>query len=186
VNSEPAKTRRECRVVLMGMMGSGKSTVGRLLAQRTGWPRYDNDALLQELYGMTARQIVDAEGEEQKREKEQAALAYALSRPAPCIIDAAGGTITSEASREALKAAIVVWLRASPETLYRRASGGAHRPFMEGGEEWMRATESQRRPLYASVADIQIDTEWRKPTAIADKLMARLRERCPELSELSG
>ena len=57
---------------------------------------------------------------------------------------------------------------------------------MDGGEEWMRATEAERRPLYAAAADIQIDTDWRKPPAIADKLMARLRERCPELSELSG
>jgi shikimate kinase len=117
--------------VLIGMMGSGKSTVGKLLAEKTGWPRYDNDALLLDLFGVTAKQIVEARREEQKREAEYAALAYGLSQPAPCILDAAGGTITSEASRTALAAAIVVWLHASPEALYQRAIGGAHRPFIE-------------------------------------------------------
>jgi shikimate kinase len=173
---------RECRVVLVGMMGSGKSTVGRLLAQRTGWPRYDNDALLQELFGMTAKQIVEERGEEEKREAENAALAFGLTRPAPCILDAAGGTITSVASRTALKPAIVVWLRARPKTLYRRAVGGAHRPFMDGGEEWVRKTDAERRPLYASVADITMDTDKRRPSAIVDEVMTRLRTVCPEIS----
>lgn len=183
MKAEPDEAPRECRVVLVGMMGSGKSTVGRLLAQRTGWPRYDNDALLQELYGMTAKQIVEAQGEEQKREAENAALAYGLTRPAPCILDAAGGTITSQASRTALQPAIVVWLRARPKNLYRRAAGGAHRPFMDGGEEWVRKTDAERRPLYASVADITIDTDKIRPSAIADQVMTRLRPLCPDLSE---
>ena len=64
MKTDPDEVARGCRVVLVGMMGSGKSTVGRLLAQRTGWPRYDNDALLQELYGMTAKEIVEARGED--------------------------------------------------------------------------------------------------------------------------
>jgi shikimate kinase len=169
-------------VVLVGMMGSGKSTVGRLLAQQTGWPRYDNDALLQELYGMTAKEIVEERGEDAKREAENAALAFGLTRPAPCIVDAAGGTITSEASRAALNAATVVWLRARPKTLYRRAVGGAHRPFMESGDEWVRKTDAERRPLYASVADIVIDTDRRRPADIADLVMTKLRPLCPELS----
>jgi shikimate kinase len=172
--------------VLIGMMGSGKSTVGKLLAEKTGWPRYDNDALLLDLFGVTAKQIVEARREEQKREAEYAALAYGLSQPAPCILDAAGGTITSEASRTALAAAIVVWLHASPEALYQRAIGGAHRPFIDGGAEWMRTTEAQRRPLYASVADIDVDTDGRSPADVADEVMNRVAEYCPELSELAG
>jgi shikimate kinase len=168
--------------VLIGMMGSGKSTVGRLLAKRTGWPLYDNDALLMDLYGITAKQIVETQGEEAKRDAENAALAFGLAKPAPCIVDAAGGTITSEESREALRGAIVVWLHAPPETLYRRAVGGAHRPFLEDGEEWVRRTDEERRPLYASVADIAIDTSARVPADIADGLLLRLWDFCPELS----
>jgi shikimate kinase len=164
------------------MMGSGKSTVGRLLAERTGWPRYDNDSLLMDLFGMTAKDIVATRGEQAKNEAENAALSFGLAKPAPFILDAAGGTITSEASRAALRGAVVVWLHAPPETLYQRAVGGAHRPFLEGGEEWMRRTEAERRPLYASVADIDVDTSQRKPADIADGLLLRLMDICPELS----
>jgi shikimate kinase len=164
------------------MMGSGKSTIGELLAARTGWPRYDNDSLLMELFGMTAREIVASRGEQAKRDAEDAALALGLSKPAPFILDAAGGTITSEASRAALRGAVVVWLHAPPETLYQRAVGGAHRPFLEGGEEWMRRTDAERRPLYASVADIEVDTSQRQPADIADGLLFRLMDICPELS----
>jgi len=174
--------RSGCRVVLIGMMGSGKSTVGRLLSKRTGWPRYDNDALLMDLYGMTAKEIVEKRGEEAKRDAENAALAFGLTKPAPSILDAAGGTITSAESREALRDAIVVWLHAPPEVLYMRAVGAAHRPFLDGGVEWMRKTDTERRPLYASVADIDVDTSKRRPNDIADGLLLKLMDICPELS----
>jgi len=170
-----------CRVVLVGMMGSGKSSVGRLLAERTGWPLYDNDALLHELYGMTAREIVDSRGEPAKRDAENAALAAGLSKPAPFILDAAAGTITSAESRQAMGDAIVVWLHAPPDVLYRRAVGGTHRPFLDGGVKWFEATTAERDPLYRAVADIDIDSSQRPPDEIARQVWLRLREFCPEL-----
>jgi len=172
-----------CRIVIVGMMGSGKTTIGKLLAKATGWPRYDNDLLLDQLYGMTPRQILEARGERALREAEDAALAHGLQAAPPAIVDAAAGAITSEASRDLLSTPIVVWLRASPETLARRAAGAAHRPWLQGGEEWFRTTALDRHELYASVADVQVDTDDRSPAEVAGEILDRLREICPGLQE---
>ena len=177
--SEPPD--RPCRVVLVGMMGSGKTTVGRLLAEATGWPRFDNDRLLDQIYGMTAKQILEVRGEEEMRAAEDAALAQGISAEAPSIVDAAAGTILSPTSRELLREPIVVWLRASPSTLFSRAVGAAHRPWLEGGEEWVRTAAAEREPLYSSVADIVIDTDDVSPARAARELLSRLSSLCPEL-----
>jgi shikimate kinase len=163
------------------MMGSGKSTVGRLLGEATGWPVYDNDELLHELYGMTAAELVATRGDQAKRDAEDAALRHGLAMKPPFILDAAGGTIESEQSRKALADAIVIWLHASAATLYERAFGAAHRPFLDNGEGWMIETEARRRPLYASVAKIDIDTENRDPAGVAREAMRGLLRFCPEL-----
>ena len=172
---------RPCRVVLVGMMGSGKTTVGSLLAEATGWPRFDNDQLLDQLYGMTAKQILEARGEEEMRAAEDAALALGVSAAAPCIVDAAAGTILSSSSRDLMREPIVVWLRASPLTLFSRAVGAAHRPWLEGGEEWVRTAAAEREPLYRSVADIVLDTDDLSPSRAARELLSRLSSICPEL-----
>lgn len=175
-----------CRVVLVGMMGSGKTTVGWLLAEATGWPRYDNDTLLDELYGMTAKQLLEARGEDGLRDAEGVALVRALEAEPPCLIDAAAGTILSESTRRALLTPLVVWLRARPEALFRRAFGGDHRPWLEKGVGWLQAAESERRPLYASVADVVVDTDDRSPTDIADEVLAQLRVLCPAAFTTDG
>jgi len=167
-----------CGVVLIGMMGSGKTTLGRLLAEKTGWPRYDNDQLLMELYGMTASELVATRGDHAKRDAEDAALLHGLTHEAPFILDAAGGSIESAASRQALAEPIVIWLRASPATLYRRSLGATHRPFLDEGEAWFRSTAERRGPLYASVADITIDTDEREPAEIAGELVTRIEQIC--------
>jgi shikimate kinase len=165
------------------MMGSGKSTIGRLLAEATGWPRYDNDQLLQDIAGMTAAELVAVRGDQIKRDAEDAALHRGLGMTPPFILDAAGGTIESEESRNALSDAIVIWLHASASTLYQRAFGAAHRPFLENGEAWMIETEARRRPLYRSVADIDIDTENRDPDDVAREALLKLTRLCPELED---
>ena len=167
--------------MLVGMMGSGKSTISRLLSAATGWPTYDNDELLLQTYGMTPKQILESSGEQQMRDAEDAALAIGLASEPPCFVDAAAGTIMSEASRRLLSAATVVWLRATPETLFRRAAGAPHRPWLDGGEEWMRNAAAERYALYESVADLVVDTDDRPPSEVADEVLSRLGELCPEL-----
>jgi shikimate kinase len=167
------------RVVLVGMMGSGKSTVGRLLAARTGWPYVDNDQVLRRLSGSTPRRILDELGEAELRRLESAALWAALETPSPCIVAAAAGTILDPANRRRLRdAATVIWLRASVVVLARRAVGAEHRAWLDGdAAEWFAANSAARDPLFEEVADVIVDTDSRSPSETADEILARLASR---------
>jgi shikimate kinase len=166
----------EPRIVLLGMMGSGKSSVGRALSDRTGWPFVDNDALVERATGRTARQLLAEEGEGPMRAAESAALSAGLALPAPVIVAAAAGTILDEADRAVLAdAGFVVWLRAPAEVLAARAAGAEHRPWLEDDPvTWFRTTLSERDPLYADVADLALDTSAADPAAAALAIMDAL------------
>lgn len=167
-----------CRVILVGMMGSGKSTIGRLLSEATGWPYVDNDELVRRSHGATARELLAERGEAVMRAAESSAMALGLDVPAPAIIGAAAGTILDPANRELLKSGgIVVWLRADASALEARSMGAAHRPWLDtGNESWIRETVAARDPLYASIAEITVDTASASPDAVAGELRDRLRD----------
>jgi shikimate kinase len=167
-----------CRVVLVGMMGSGKTTVGRRLAALTGWPLHDNDELVARLFDATPREILATGGEPKLRDAESEALAMGLEAPAPSIVGAAAGTILDEANRRQLReVGTVVWLRAAAATVTERAMGAAHRPWLDtGGVDWVESAVADRAPLYASVADLTVETDGRPPAAIVKEIVARLPE----------
>jgi shikimate kinase len=167
-----------CRVVLVGMMGSGKSTIGRLLSDATGWAYVDNDDLVRRTHGMTSRQLLAERGEAAMRTAESDALALGLDVPEPAIIGVAAGTILDSVNRDRLRTGgVVVWLRADAASLEARAMGAEHRPWLDsGGGSWIRDTTAERDPLYASVADITIDTGTGSPGAAAAELHGRLRD----------
>ena len=164
------------RVTLIGMMGSGKSSVGRALAARTGWPFLDNDALVERATGRTARQLLETEGEDGLRRAEAAALRMALSTSPPVIVALAAGTILeADHRRELDDAGLVVWLRAPAEVLGARAAGGSHRPWLEGDPVgWFRARIAERDDLYALVADLEVDTSTLDAEAAADRIFDAL------------
>lgn len=177
--NEPDAAGQPCRVLLIGMMGSGKSTIGGLLAQVTGWPYVDNDELVRRANdGATAREILAERGEASMRAAEAAALQLGLGHPTPAIIGVAAGTILDPDLRGAMRTGgVVVWLRAAVEALEERATGADHRPFVDhGGESWIREVAREREPLYAEAADIVIDTSEQPPATAASELRDRLRE----------
>ena len=150
-------------VVLVGMMGAGKTTVGRWLAQRLHRPFVDSDELVEARTGRTVRELFEAAGEAGFRAEESAALADALTSETPAVVAAAGGTVMDPANRHLMRRAsaaggIVVWLRAEPIVLAGRVAGGDHRPLLADDTlGTLRALAESRQGLYAEVADVTID-----------------------------
>jgi shikimate kinase len=173
-------SKADCRVVLIGMMGSGKSTVGRLLAKQVGWKYIDNDELLELDSGATARDLLDQHGEKGLRAAEARALGAGLATEPPWVVSAAAGSILDPRLRQQMsRGSFVVWLTASPSTLARRTRGSAHRPWLSGdAEAWMMETLAERAPIYESMAEVVISTERRRPAAVALQIADWLAERC--------
>ena len=112
------------------------------------------------------------------RAAESAALALGLDVPPPAIVGVAAGTILDPADRNRMRdGGIVVWLRADADTLEARAAGADHRPWLGGdGGRWMRDAVDERDPLYASVADITIETGSGSPEGAAEELARRVSD----------
>jgi shikimate kinase len=163
------------RILLIGMMGSGKSTVGRALATRTGWPFLDNDALVRELTGREPAAIDAEDGEDALHAAEIEAFRAATARPGPAIIAVAGAVVDDDAELARLATAgHVVWLRSRPETLRGRIGTGAGRRADARDLSWIRARLNERAPRYAAAADQVVDIEDHRPAAIAREILAAI------------
>lgn len=162
-------------LVLVGLMGTGKTTVSRVLAERLQRRVVDSDAVIEARTGRTVREIFQTDGEAAFRALETAALVEALASEEPVIIAAAGGVVLSEANRAALRAAKakVVWLCADPAVLVERVKSGGHRPLLDDDPEGMlRRMAADREALYREVADAIVSVDNR---SVADVVEAVLR-----------
>ena len=158
------------------MMGSGKTTIGRLLSEATGWPYVDNDELVQRSHGRTSREILATDGEPMLRAAEAGALALGLELVPPIIVGVAAGAILDPAHRQVLDAGgLVVWLRADAATLVARAMDATHRPFVDTrGGDWLADAAIEREPLYTSVADLVVNTDAGTPDDAVEKIRVHL------------
>lgn len=162
-------------LVLLGMMGAGKTTVGRALAARTGWRYLDNDQLVSAATGRTPEEIDATDGTDALHAAEAAALRHALGLPPPLIAGAAAGVVEDEPSLRLLRAGpLVVYLRARPQTLRARIGSGGGRRADATDLVWLRARHSERDAVYRSVATITVDTDERTPAAVADDVLRLL------------
>jgi shikimate kinase len=156
------------RVLLIGMMGAGKSTVGRATGSLLGWSYFDNDELLARATGKSTREVLEQDGERALRRAERRALDIALSEAGPLIAGVAGGIVTDPLDWQRLRTGgFVVWLRASLGLLARRIAG-TNRPWL--GDSPLVALEhlyAGREALYSSVADLVVDVDAREPGQIA-------------------
>jgi shikimate kinase len=166
------------RVFVVGMVGSGKTTVGRALAERTGWPYVDNDDLVRQLTGREPAEIDATDGEDVLHLAELRALDVALEMEPPVIVGVAGVVVDDDAAREALRdGGHVVWLRARPETLLARIGSGTGRRDDAVDPDWIRARLREREPRYAAVASQIIDVDNVQPAQIAELILGALNER---------
>jgi len=162
-------------LVLVGLMGVGKTTVGRALADQLGRPFLDSDQMIEAATGRTVREIWRDDGEPAFRALETDVLRAALAAPEPAVIAAAGGVVLNAVNRQLLAEsnAHVVWLRADDKLLLERATRGAHRPLLDDDPAGVLATMAvERAPLYQEVADAIVTVDRR---TVSDVVKAVLR-----------
>jgi shikimate kinase len=161
-------------LVLVGMMGTGKTTAGRILAERLGRPFSDSDEIVESRTGRTVREIFRAEGEAAYRAHETRALLDALASTVPTVIAAAGGVVLAAANREALRStdARVVWLKADPVLLVDRVMSAGHRPLLDDDPAGtLQGMFREREHLYREVADAVVDVEGRDVTQVVEAVI---------------
>jgi shikimate kinase len=161
-------SRDASRVVLVGMMGVGKTTTARALAARLGWPMRDCDLDLEERTGRTGAALAAGEGLEQLHRHEEELLHDALAAEGPLVITAAGSVVASARARDELaRRATVVWLDAPVDELMRRLVSDTHRRPLDrpAAEELL----ARRKTHLLEVADLRLDA--REPT---DALVGRI------------
>jgi shikimate kinase len=164
------------RVVVIGAMGSGKTTVGTALAAALGLPFLDNDAQLLAATGSTAAAIAARDGIDALHEVEARLVRDALHDPASSVIAAAASTVTDRSVREAFGAgAFVVWLRADAESLAARMPQSESRPFGAVAPLALIARQSRERDaLFEQVADLGVDTSHATVPAVVARILAAL------------
>jgi len=163
-------------LVLVGPPGSGKSTVGALLAARLGSTFRDTDADVESVAGTSIADLFVEQGEPAFRTLEREAVAAALAEHTG-VLALGGGAVLDQATRELLAGRVVVFLDLGIADAARRVGLNRDRPLLLGNPrtQWLRLMEA-RRPLYESVATVRVDTDGRTPDEVADAVLTRLAE----------
>ena len=165
-------------IVLIGMMGAGKSSVGRCLQQRTGLARLDTDEMVAAQFGIPIAQIFEKHGEEGFRIAETEVLRK-LAPVRPAVVVTGGGIVVRAENVDLLKQlGTVVWVTAEEATLFERAARRNDRPLLQ--KENPRAVFSklfrERESLYAAAADLRVDTSTLTHDEVAETILNRLEE----------
>ena len=163
-------------VFLIGMMASGKSTVGRHLANALKLDFVDSDSVIEKRAGADIPWIFDIEGEEKFRDREEAVIEE-LTRRRGVVLATGGGAVLREVNRRRLsERGTVVYLNAPFESLVARARTNTRRPLLAGEDAREKLAElmDQRGDLYARIADMEIHTDSRSPRLIAERIVAAL------------
>ncbi|MBV9485422.1 MAG: AAA family ATPase [Frankiaceae bacterium] len=156
------------RVLLIGMMGAGKTTIGRELSNLLGWRYLDNDELVARVAGKDTRRVLAEDGIETLRRLESAALTIALTDGGPLIAGCAAGVVTDPLDLRRLHdGGYVVWLRADLTLLARRITG-TDRPWLTGSpESVVPALYAGREALYTTACSLVIDVDRTTPEQAA-------------------
>ena len=174
--------RQSRSIVLIGMMGAGKSSVGRCLHRRTGLALHDTDEIVAANFGMSIPEIFAEHGEKKFREAETEALRSVRTEEQTIIITG-GGIVLRKENVEILRSqAVIVWLDGDEETLFARASRKQNRPLLQTKNPRRAFSQilGSRRPLYEKIADIRVDTSVLTDEEVAVAILAKLRRVNPK------
>lgn len=165
-------------IVLVGLMGTGKSTVAWELAQQFAVPCLDTDKIVEQRVGKSVREIFSDNGEDFFRDVETEVLTECLHTPDGAIIAAAGGVVLRQENRALLVSGsksgkcVVVWLTAPPEVLAHRTAKGTHRPLLDNDRLGVLSKmATDRHELYRSVADVIVDVSERTAESVVSLIV---------------
>ncbi|CCK60649.1 shikimate kinase AroK [Mycobacterium canetti] len=168
------------KAVLVGLPGSGKSTIGRRLAKALGVGLLDTDVAIEQRTGRSIADIFATDGEQEFRRIEEDVVRAALAGY-DGVLSLGGGAVTSPGVRAALAGHTVVYLEISAAEGVRRTGGNTVRPLLAGPDraEKYRALMAKRAPLYRRVATMRVDTNRRNPGAVVRYILSRLQVPSP-------
>lgn len=165
-------------IILVGLMGAGKSTIGRQLAQRLNLTFYDSDKVIEERTGVGIPTIFEIEGEAGFREREEQVIAEFAAMP-NILLATGGGSVLRETNRQHIKAGgCVIYLRANAEHLFQRIKHDRSRPLMQTSHplQTLRDLLKVREPLYLEVADLIVPTGKQKVSVILRDIYTKLKQ----------
>jgi shikimate kinase len=164
------------KAVLVGLPGSGKSTIGRRLSKALGVDLLDTDVAIEQQTGRSIADIFAADGEPEFRRIEEGVVRAALAEH-DGVLSLGGGAVTSPGVREALAGHTVVYLQINANEGVRRTGGNTVRPLLAGPDraDKFRALMAKRVPLYRQVSTIRVDTSRRNPGAVVRHIVSRLQ-----------
>ena len=157
-------------MAIVGYMGSGKTTLGRLLAGATGLEFVDLDRTITKRAGREIPEIFAEHGEEHFRDLEEQALREALEGASPCVVACGGGVVMRRENRALLQKVTTVFLREDVGVLYGRTRGPG-RPLRAASREDFEARYAARLPLYREVADLEVDVDGRSPSRVMEEVL---------------
>ena len=164
-------------LVLVGLPGSGKSTLGRQLARRLGVAFLDSDHVIEERIGCPIRTFFEREGEARFRDLEQSTLDELTAGTAPAVLSTGGGAVLRAANRQCLHGrGQVVYLHTQPDDIYRRLRHDTTRPLLQVDDPLarLRALYAERDPLYRQCAHFVLDTHGSSMSMLLGRIMMQL------------
>lgn len=170
------------KIYLIGFMGAGKSTVARVLSQKTGLPVVEMDDEIAFRAGMPIREIFAVQGEAAFRSMESTLLSETAAG-GPAIVSCGGGLIKNEKAISLMReSGTVVYLSVRPETVLSRVAGDSSRPLLEGKKDIssIAAMLAERMPLYERAYDFSVEVDGQTPEEIAGRILRRLAAPKPQ------
>ncbi len=169
------------RIVLVGPMGAGKTTIGRMLARELGYRFLDSDRIIEERCGANIPWIFDVEGEDGFRQRETAMLAELSEQPQTVLATGGGAVMRAENHPLLKKDAVVVYLKTSIEQQVERTRKDRNRPLLQNDdpEAVLRKLFALRDPIYSRLADIVMFTDRKSPRLVVRQLVNRINPKTP-------
>src|SRR5690242_14080862 len=163
-------------VVLVGLMGAGKTSIGKRVAKRLGAPFVDSDEELERKTGHTARELLARDGVESLHAQEADVVMSALAAPERTVIGAPASIVLTPAMRDRLRQEFVVWLHADPEWLEEKIENShkKNRPFVDQDPGVLRRQHEERKDLFREVATIVVESTRRDKDEIAAEIVAAI------------